>query len=750
METAAAPSSGSLSPSSSVENANHNKHSSAAGAGPNAMSETSNQKSKSGIGGGGNGNSSTRNAPANKSASASASAKQSSSERMLQLLRTYASSVRPRPFTNVRVPYDYVTPCGQELGAWVKKVGKVRKRGRLPPKLEEELTGLGVVWGDKDATKKPSGGGTSDTANTKIKVKAKAKSHVNPKANKIKSKSSVPAKREEVGQDENDGVEMAAHMMQQRREERQNPHHPGTVAPSRAGQIGPVKGYRHERRGEDVDDSKPIKTDYGGHNKTDFGDLNDRGYRHGHASSSSSSHYNYHQPYRAPWAEINNDTPGRIAPSRIAAGPQVDDHRDSKAYHFQNDATVAPAPAAPAPAPAPAHHQAQQQNDHHEHSSFDRRHHHHHNDDDDDEGFFPMPDSFDNEYDPDHNPYLFNTSPMITRNQQQEVAPSSASHHPAAPSASPTDHHHAPSDGLSSLAEASALVEPASPAREMTVGPSEHPMYAAPSQNSNKRKRGQREPQSRGSNDVGHSGAANECNSVGGTSRSLPSGQSGNNTTVIRSRSRPLPKLKGRGRPRCKRAEARLLHADEPLLPERNIARDAPWEDKFDLLCEYKRLYGTANVPTAFCSGEVRLGQWLAAQRQSRRKGTLGDERVALMEGLGITWKRNGMNRKQPSPVVQRQPKTHTFVIDEPPPPPPEEPPPPIDNLSPEEEEHWAYMLDLLKKFRDRKGHLYPVSDHIEEGEQLGDWLQTMKNANRFKRLGDSYIKRLAEVGVIM
>ena len=59
-------------------------------------------------------------------------------------------------------------------------------------------------------------------------------------------------------------------------------------------------------------------------------------------------------------------------------------------------------------------------------------------------------------------------------------------------------------------------------------------------------------------------------------------------------------------------------------------------------------------------------------------------------------------------------------------------------------------MLDLLKKFRDREGHLYPTPDHLEEGEQLGDWLQTMKLTKRFKRLGKSYIMRLAEVGVIL
>lgn len=752
METAA-PSSGS--PSSSVENANHKKHSlgaagtkparqpSSSSSGPKsvnhqshqskgyAMSETSNQKSKGGSGGG-------------NDASNSAAAKQSSSERMLQLLRTYASSVRPKAFTNVRVPDDYVTPCGQELGAWLKKVGKVRKRGKMPPKLEEELTGLGVVW--DDAKKQSSSGRTGDA--TKKKTKAKAKG-----AKKGKSEPSVPIKREEAGQDDNHGAELAAHMLQQRQEERyvhrgsasaveaaatnapaMHPHH------SRAAEhTGPDQGSRHGRPGgRDVDGSKSMKAD--------FTDHNDRGYGHGHASSSSQ--YNYNQPYRALWAEINDDTTGRIAASPIAVRPQV----DGNTHQFQNDTTnVPPAPAAPttAPAKAPVYHRPEQKG-RRDQSRFDHHHQHHHNDDDDD-GFFPMADSFDNEYDPDHNPYLYNTSPINSRNQQQsQIAHPSAAHHPAALPEPPKDHHHSLSGGLSSLAEASALVEPAGPGREIVSGPSDNPINAAPLQNSNKRKRGQREAQSRGNSDVGRSAAVTGYNSVGGTSGSLPSGQSGNNNTTIRAESLSLPKLKGRGRPRCKRAEARLLHADVPLLPERNTARDAPWEEKFDLLQEYKRLYGTANIPTAFCSGEVRLGQWLATQRQARRKGTLSDERVALMEELGVVWKMNKTGEKQPSPVIRRQPKTHTFITDEPPEPEPEEPPPPIDNLSPEEEEHWAYMLSLLKKFRDREGHLYPTSDHLEEGEELCDWLRTMKLTNRFNVLGKSYIKRLAEVGVIL
>jgi len=586
---------------------------------------------------GGNGN--AKNGTTTKRPSSSPKMKQFSSERMLQLLRAYAATVRPTPFANVRLPPDYKTPCGQALGAWLGAVGKVRRKGRLPPKLEEELTGLGVVWDDENAAS-PAANVTSTSASASASASASQGLSV-------------------VHEDSSAG------------RDRRHPRLP----------------ERHRSGGVHLSDVQ-YSTIY---------PWSRSGYGHGPSPA---------QPYRAPWAEITTDTTGRIVPSAPGSASAYQNHPQ----HHQEPAT---AKFDPNPRP-PYHHPVN-----------------HHNDDDD--GFFPMPDSFDDENDPDRDPDLYktNASPPVTA-----AGLASAPRHPAAPSVASADPTYqqgqGPSGGLSSLAEASALLAPAG-----------HPMRHSSSHSNKKRKRGQREPQwsawrSANNDLLGEESEAahtmDNHHAAGGIVRSFPTG------------SEPSPRLPGRGRPRCPEAEARLKHAEEPLLPDRDILRDAPWEVKYDMLREYKRRYGTANVPTAFCSNQVRLGQWLATQRQARRKGTLSDERVAMLEELGVAWKKNGMNG-EPSPrvMIQQQLSPDKLLVVEPS---PEKLPPDIADLTPEEEAQWAHMVGLLKKFRDREGDTIPSMYHVEDSKQLGLWLWQVKDQYRCCRLGEAYVKQLEEVGV--
>ena len=523
---------------------------------------------------GGNGN--AKNGTATKRPSSSPKMKQFSSERMLQLLRAYAGTVRPTPFANVRLPPDYKTPCGQALGAWLRAVGKVRRKGRLPPKLEEELAGLGVVWDDAPATS-TAASVTSTSASASVSASAS-------------QSLSVVHEHSSAGRD------------------RRHPRSP----------------ERHRSGGVHLSDV---------HHSTIYPWFRP-GYGHGPSPA---------QPYRAPWAEITTDTTGRIVPSAPGSASACQNHPQ----HHQEPATARFDPNSRPPYHHPVHH---------------------HNDDDD--GFFPMPDSFDDDDGPDRDPDLYktNASPPVTA-----AGLASAPRHPAAPSvasAAPTyQQGQGPPDGLSSLAEASALLAPAG-----------HPMRHSSSHSNKKRKRGQqREPQwsawrSANNDLLGEEPEAahtmDNHHAAGGIVGSSPTG------------SEPSPRLPGRGRPRCPEAEARLKHAEEPLLPDRDILRNAPWEVKYDMLREYKRRYGTANVPTAFCSNQVRLGQWLATQRQARRKGTLGDERVAMLEELGVAWKKNGMNG-EPSPrVMQQQLSPDKLPVVEPS---PEKLPPDIADLTPEE-----------------------------------------------------------------
>jgi len=71
---------------------------------------------------------------------------------------------------------------------------------------------------------------------------------------------------------------------------------------------------------------------------------------------------------------------------------------------------------------------------------------------------------------------------------------------------------------------------------------------------------------------------------------------------------------------------------------------DAVWNEKFQLLKEYKERFGDCLVPKAFPEG--RLGEWVSWMRALYKKrehgqeqNTLTDDRVALLESIGFRWK---------------------------------------------------------------------------------------------------------------
>jgi superfamily II DNA or RNA helicase len=67
---------------------------------------------------------------------------------------------------------------------------------------------------------------------------------------------------------------------------------------------------------------------------------------------------------------------------------------------------------------------------------------------------------------------------------------------------------------------------------------------------------------------------------------------------------------------------------------------EAAWEEGFAHLQSYARREGHTQVPQSYRDRDrFRLGGWVNKQRQSRRQGTLSDERVRRLEGLpGWTW----------------------------------------------------------------------------------------------------------------
>jgi hypothetical protein len=61
---------------------------------------------------------------------------------------------------------------------------------------------------------------------------------------------------------------------------------------------------------------------------------------------------------------------------------------------------------------------------------------------------------------------------------------------------------------------------------------------------------------------------------------------------------------------------------------------EADWDDKFNQLCEWKRIHGHVIVPF----NEGGLGWWSNTQRQSKRKGKLIRERELRLQEVGFVW----------------------------------------------------------------------------------------------------------------
>ena len=72
---------------------------------------------------------------------------------------------------------------------------------------------------------------------------------------------------------------------------------------------------------------------------------------------------------------------------------------------------------------------------------------------------------------------------------------------------------------------------------------------------------------------------------------------------------------------------------------------DESWQQNYQLLKDYLRVYGTTSVPANSDFKSVALGNWVAAQRSRLRQNLLSQERKEALEALP-TWKWNPVDEK--------------------------------------------------------------------------------------------------------
>ena len=164
-----------------------------------------------------------------------------------------------------------------------------------------------------------------------------------------------------------------------------------------------------------------------------------------------------------------------------------------------------------------------------------------------------------------------------------------------------------------------------------------------------------------------------------------------------------------------RQCKVELMKLDHNLPPESITIRDLQcifpiqlafeygWDEIFNLLIEYKGRVGHCNVPRFHKVDGKNLGEWLSTQRNEKKRGTLDTVKEKQLEELGMVW----------------------------------------DVL----EYEWDENIKLLVEYKDREGQFNFSYNHIKDGKNLGNWLNTQRNEKKRGTLDAVKEKQLEELG---
>ena len=145
-----------------------------------------------------------------------------------------------------------------------------------------------------------------------------------------------------------------------------------------------------------------------------------------------------------------------------------------------------------------------------------------------------------------------------------------------------------------------------------------------------------------------------------------------------------------------------------PIRPDAGFEpNEELWEEKFNLLLQFKEREGHLDVPQSHKEDGKTLGRWVSRQRDLQKKGILDEDRKQRLMGIGISW-----------------------------------------DLTYLKLERWEAMYDLLLQFKEREGHPNVLSSHKEDGEDLGVWLNDQRKAYRKGILEVDRERQLQDIGV--
>ncbi len=134
------------------------------------------------------------------------------------------------------------------------------------------------------------------------------------------------------------------------------------------------------------------------------------------------------------------------------------------------------------------------------------------------------------------------------------------------------------------------------------------------------------------------------------------------------------------------------------------------WMRKYELLKAYQKEYGNIDVPTDYEKDGIKLGIWLASQKQAYRghgSSVLTEERIKLLEDLGMNWEKR--------------------------------------------EKKWNQYYELLTEYKKEHGNIDVPYFYEKNGVKLGIWLTNQKQAYKGQvpwKITENQIKLLNDLEI--
>jgi len=131
---------------------------------------------------------------------------------------------------------------------------------------------------------------------------------------------------------------------------------------------------------------------------------------------------------------------------------------------------------------------------------------------------------------------------------------------------------------------------------------------------------------------------------------------------------------------------------------------DSDWEDKFELLRDYKRNHGNCNVPLRWEVNDLKIGTWVSIQRKSYLNNKLDNDRIKCLEDIGFVWS-------------------------------------PIDS-------YWQEMFEALIEYKKEHGDCN-VPARLLKNKQLANWVTVQRKNYKKGQIDEDKIKRLDDIGFV-